>query len=581
MGLDLVLNQYRSGDSSSKSAALDALVQWKNSYSLAALFAVCSSASLPADKEKAFDGYVDAVVSSRVPDDQKLLLLRKIMPFAPGNKSRQQLVSALGNIKTFPSFIYLCSFFEDGSLKSAAANAAVSVALPDPGKDNGLFGKIVREKLLQARELITGQDAPYIKIDIETYLGKMKVGEGFIPMFNRRDLSGWQAFVTDPIKKSLMDPIEFSRKQAEANAKLGDCWNVKDGAIVFNGKGENLLSAKDYGDFELWVDWRITASGDSGIYLRGSPQVQIWDPARVDAGAQVGSGGLYNNEKNPSKPLVKADNPVGDWNTFRILMIGDRVTVYLNGQLVVDHVVMENYWNRGIPIFPSGTIELQAHGTDLAFRDIYVREINSAEQKLNPREQKEGFVSLFNGYNLDGWVGNKTAYQAEDGLIVIRPSEDSGGNLYTEEEYKDFIFRFDFQLTPAANNGVGIRAPLEGDAAYLGMEIQVLDDTAPVYADLKPYQYHGSVYGVIPAKKGYLKPLGEWNSEEISVRGSRIKVTLNGEVIVDGDISDARDHGTLDHNPHPGLKRESGHIGWLGHGSIVKFRNIRIKDLSH
>jgi hypothetical protein len=261
-------------------------------------------------------------------------------------------------------------------------------------------------------------------------------------------------------------------------------------------------------------------------------------------------------------------------------MVGDRVTVFLNGQLVVNEVTLENYWDRSIPIFPAGPIELQAHGSDLAFRDIYIREINSPASKLTAEEQKEGFVSLFNGTNLDGWVGNKSSYRAEEGLLVIHPGDSSGGNLYTEKEFSDFIFRFDFQLTPGANNGVGIRAPLEGDAAYLGMEIQILDDTAPVYADLKPYQYHGSVYGVIPARRGFLKPVGEWNSEEILAQGTRIKVVLNGEVIVEGDLAGPRDHGTLDHNEHSGLKRTSGHLGLLGHGSLVKFRNLRIKDLT-
>jgi hypothetical protein len=135
-------------------------------------------------------------------------------------------------------------------------------------------------------------------------------------------------------------------------------------------------------------------------------------------------------------------------------------------------------------------------------------------------------------------------------------------------------------LTPGANNGIGIRAPLTGDAAYAGMEIQVLDDPAPIYADIKPYQHHGSVYGVIPAKQGFLKPVGEWNSEEISAIGTHIKVTLNGTVIVAGDIAGPRDNGTMDHNEHPGLKNTTGHIGFLGHGSELKFRNLRIKDLS-
>jgi hypothetical protein len=355
---------------------------------------------------------------------------------------------------------------------------------------------------------------------------------------------------------------------------------VKDGGIWFNGSGENLCSVKEYGDFEMLVDWKISKKGDSGIYLRGSPQVQIWDTSRVEVGAQVGSGGLYNNQKNPSKPLLVADNPVGDWNTFRIIMIGEKVSVWLNGELVVDNVILENYWDRSIPIFQKGPIELQAHGTDLGFRDIYVREINEKEYNLTPEEKTEGFTALFNGRNLDNWVGNKDSYVAEDGMIVIKPTEGSGGNLYTEKEYSDFIFRFEFQLTPGANNGLGIRTPLTGDAAYVGMELQILDNTAPVYANLQPYQYHGSVYGVIPAKRDYLKPVGEWNNEEVIVKGTQVKVILNGTVIVDGDIAGPRDNGTIDHNDHPGLKNKTGHIGFLGHGSVVKFRNIRIKDLS-
>jgi hypothetical protein len=356
-------------------------------------------------------------------------------------------------------------------------------------------------------------------------------------------------------------------------------WSVRDGAIVFNGKGDNLCTVRDYGDFEMLVDWRITKDGDSGVYLRGSPQVQIWDPARTDVGAQVGSGGLYNNQKNPSKPLVFADNPVGEWNTFRITMIGDKATVFLNGIKVVDDVTMENYWDRSQPIFPAGAIELQAHGTDLAFRDIYIREITEQEFNLTAAERAEGFVSVFNGRDLSGWTGNKSAYQVENGTLVFKPSA-GGGNLYTEQEYGDFQFRFEFQLTPGANNGVGIRAPLEGDAAYVGMEIQILDDTAPVYANLQPYQYHGSVYGVIPAKRGYLKPVGEWNSEEIIARGSRIRVILNGTVIVDGDILEASRDGTIDHNRHPGLQRAAGHIGFLSHDTVVRFRNLRVRDLS-
>ena len=195
-------------------------------------------------------------------------------------------------------------------------------------------------------------------------------------------------------------------------------------------------------------------------------------------------------------------------------------------------------------------------------------------------EKRAGYQSLFDGSDLNQWVGNKTDYYIEGGDLVVDPKRGGSGNLYTKNEYSDFVFRFEFQLTPGANNGLGIRAPLEGDAAYVGTEIQILDNEAEKYKDLKEYQYHGSAYGIIPAKRGYLKPVGEWNTEEVYVKGSKIKVTLNGTVILDGDLAEASKNGTADHKDHPGLKRTSGHIGFLGHGDALRFRNIRVLDLS-
>ena len=192
---------------------------------------------------------------------------------------------------------------------------------------------------------------------------------------------------------------------------------------------------------------------------------------------------------------------------------------------------------------------------------------------------EEGFESLFNGWNLLGWVGDVVGYVPENGSIVVRPGK-GGGNLYTSGEYSDFIFRFDFKLSPGANNGLGVRAPLEGDAAYVGMEIQILDNTAETYAGLQPYQYHGSVYGIVPARRGFLRPVGEWNREEVTLRGRRVTVKLNGVIIVDADLDNASAEGTMDERDHPGLKRSSGHIGFLGHGSRVEFKNIYIKDLT-
>jgi len=199
--------------------------------------------------------------------------------------------------------------------------------------------------------------------------------DGFVALFNGKDLTGWKGLVATPPKRAQMSASELAAEQAKADQKMKDHWRVENGVLVFDGKGDSLCTAKDYGNFEMLVDWKILKDGDSGIYLRGSPQVQIWDPAVGPAGG-VGSGGLFNNQKNPSKPSANADKPVGEWNTFRIRMVGDKVTVWLNDKLVVDNVVLENYWERDKPIYPTGQIELQNHGNTLYFKNIYLKDLN-------------------------------------------------------------------------------------------------------------------------------------------------------------------------------------------------------------
>ena len=411
--------------------------------------------------------------------------------------------------------------------------------------------------------------------------------EGFVPLFNGKDLKGWKGLVGDPIKRSKMDAKTLAEAQKKADAEMRDGWKVVNGELQFTGHGNNITKIKKYGDFEMLVDWKIinnnTLDGDAGIYLRGAPQVQIWDNANLKVGAQVGSGGLYNNKENESKPLKVADKKLDEWNTFRIIMKADRVTVYLNDELVTDNVILENYWDRNLPIFAEEQIELQAHGSPIAYRNIYIKEIQRVKPfQLSAQEKNEGFKVLFDGTNMHQWTGNTAEYVTENGNMVINPKSNkgSGGNLFTKEEFSDFAFRFEFQLTPGANNGLGIRAPMAGDAAYNGMELQILDNDAPIYKDLHVYQYHGSIYGTIPAKRGFLKPVGQWNYQEVIVKGPKIKVILNGTVILDADITDARKNGAVDGKDHPGLLRDSGHIGFLGHGSPLKFRKIRIRDLS-
>ncbi len=399
--------------------------------------------------------------------------------------------------------------------------------------------------------------------------------KGFVALFNGRDLAGWKGLAGNPKSRREMSREELAKAQAKADEDMLAHWKVVDGALCFDGKGHSLCTVKDYGDFEMLVDWKIEAGGDSGIYLRGTPQVQIWDTADRKVGAQVGSGGLYNNKKGASKPLKLADKPVGQWNTFRIIMTGELVTVYLNDELVVDNVVMENYWERDKPIYPNGQIELQSHGSLLYFRNVFIREITN---KLTEQEKADGFKLLFNGKNLRGWQGNTKGYVVKDGTIVVEP-ELGRGDLYTAQEYGDFIMRFEFKLTPGANNGLGIRTPMNVNAAYQGMELQILDNTASKYKNLKPYQFHGSIYGVVPAKRGYLKPVGMWNFQEVIAKGKQITIKLNGTTIVDADIQKASTPETMDGRDHPGLKRDKGYIAFCGHGDKLAFRSLRLKTL--
>ncbi len=239
------------------------------------------------------------------------------------------------------------------------------VILSHPGmlRDTGHIGLLGHSSHVEFRN-IRIKELPYSTQD-------NVAPEGFTALFNGKDLDGWKGLVADPPTRAKMSAETLAEAQAKADQRMRDHWKVVDGTLEFDGKGDSLCTIKDYADFEMLVDWKILPKGDSGIYLRGSPQVQIWDPENF----KLGSGGLYNNEKNPSKPTVDADNPVGEWNSFRILMMGEKVTIYLNNVLVVNNVTMENYWERNKPIYPTGQLELQNHGNNLWFKNVYVREI--------------------------------------------------------------------------------------------------------------------------------------------------------------------------------------------------------------
>jgi hypothetical protein len=418
--------------------------------------------------------------------------------------------------------------------------------------------------------------------------------EGFTALFNGKDLADWRGGSTFDHRALLeMSEEEREAKIAKWNTELGDHWTIEGDDLVNDGKGSYLTTKKDYGDFELRLEYKTVPKADSGVYLRGVPQVQIWDatwPDNGSLGREKGSGALWNNPAgSPGKdPLVKADKPLGEWNSLRVVMVGARVSVWLNDQLTVDHALMHNYYDRNSkdpairanprPMPRVGPIQLQTHGGEIRWKNVFLREIGGEEANRILASHGEGpeWKPLFNGTDLTGWAGPLDQYEVRDGGIFCIKGK--GGTLYTLEEFSDFKVRTEIQIPPGGNNGLAIRYPGKGDTAYLGMcELQVLDDASPKYAKLDARQYHGSVYGMVAAHRGYQRPAGEWNFEEVTVEGSRIRVELNGTVILDADVAKVTEF--MASRPHPGMNRTEGSFGFAGHGDPVGYRAPRVLRL--
>lgn len=450
---------------------------------------------------------------------------------------------------------------------------------------------------------------------------------GFTSLFNGKDLSGWYGWTTrDPSELWAMSPAEketykkqsieggqLDKKGQPKNDHLLAHWTVENGELINDGQGLYLTTDKDYGDFELMLEYRALPKGDSGVYIRGVPQIQIWDSTEGDPrglGQDKGSGGLWNNSKgSPGKdPSRKMDKPFGEWNQMKITMIGERVTVVFNGETVVDNAVLENYFankkggyvafeKNGAkektgesekipngfmkdPVFAKGPIQLQTHGSEIRWRNVFIRELTAEEAiKSLAAQDSDGFVERINGKDLGNWQGAVDNYEVKDSAVVCKPGK--GGDLLTREEYENFKLRFEFKLPPGGNNGIAIRTPLGGHSANDGLELQVIDsdgyNAAHPKGQLKPFQYHGSIYYCVGAKHGFLRPVGEWNFQEVEVQGQTIKITLNGTKILDVDI-DKLDRSQIEHIPK-GLDRRKGYIGFAGHNDPVAYRSFKVKRL--
>ena len=343
------------------------------------------------------------------------------------------------------------------------------------------------------------------------------------PLVNGRDLTGWKA-----------EPAAG--------------WKVSADGVVYDGSAAaSLRTEQPYGDFELRFDYQAPAASHTSVLLRDAALVTLGGAGSADA-----------------------------WTPISFVIVGERVTMASRGVTSMVHTRFPNARHAGQPLPARGPLVFTTAGP-ARLRNISIREIGGAEANaILARHDGAGFEPVFNGENFDGWAGPLENYQIVDSAILCRPGK--GGTIYTKSEYGDFMARVEIKLPPGGNNGLAIRYAGEGDTAYLGMtELQVLDNTAEKYKTLDPRQFHGSAYGMVPAVKGYQRPVGEWNFQEVTVRGSTIVVELNGTRILDADLSTVKEF--MANSPHPGKDRTSGHFGFAGHGDPVQFRNVQIKPL--
>ena len=347
-------------------------------------------------------------VNAQPSNTQRLLQLQDQMENAKNAAAKRNILKEASLIPSFTSFMFISKSLNDVSVNKVAAILVAKLAL----NEKNIKGPAVKEILARALPLLKGKEGTVMQSKLTQQMSSASFNEGFENLFNEKDLTGWKGLVANPIERNKMSTADLKAAKKIANEQMQKDWQVKNGLLAFQGHGDNIVTEKKYGNFEFFVDWKISKKGDAGIYLRGSPQVQIWDSVNRQVGAQVGSGGLYNNLKNKSMPLVYADNKVGEWNNFHIIMKGDKVTVYLNGLLTVDNLTFENYWDRSIPIFEKEQIELQAHGTLAYYRNIYVREIPMEEMAAmgdaaKSKNEMEAVQTLKIGMD---YKGGKIAY---------------------------------------------------------------------------------------------------------------------------------------------------------------------------
>ena len=531
----------------------------------------------PAWTDAAISRYTDFVSKSRNTPMRKYQLYRRGLEAKPSPKVQNKLLKALSKTPVFPALTLAMNYMDAPATAETAAMVVKTVAAKNPA----LGGETVAAALKKAQEVYAGlaksdADAGYAVDEIKGLMAKLPEA-GFEPL--SLEPENRKAVVGNPETRKAMKPKALAKAQLEADAAMAQKWSLTDGILTAQANAPAIQFPKQYENFEMILDWKTP--GEAGIAVRAIPQIRL--------GGVSGTGMLADD-----KGVADADNRPGNWNTLYVKVVDDRITVFENDVKIVENAVMTNPDMPGEPVGICGCIELIAGAAPVEFRNVYVNELPSTPVfELSAEEAAEGFEVLFDGRSLHKWTGNTTNYVPLNGTIDVTAQYGGSGNLYTKKEYSDFVLRFEFRfIREGVNNGIGIRTPMGVDAAFEGMEIQILDHDAPIYKDIKNYQQHGSVYGVIAAKRVKFPPLGDWNVEEIRAVGDRITVTVNGEVILDGNIREAcqghcvgdpgekGNHYMIDHRNHPGLFNKSGHLGLLGHGAGIQFRNLRVLDLS-
>ncbi len=559
-----------------KADAFASLLKVNNPEMIDVLYGIATSDK--ANAVAALTRYNQLVSKSGYTPMRKYQLYRKALEATDDAKVQVLLINSLAQVYTYPSLLLVEKYIDNPATAKRAAYAVRNIASKNT---EGFGGAPVRKALEKAAAYLRTESDPdsgYAVDDITNMLTKLPE-LAYNPVFG---VETWNPVGANPEEKAKLSSRKLRALEAAAATAAGKTWTVSDAGLKYaGGEAAGMAIGKNYENFEMLFEWK----GNGTLGVRSIPAIAL--------GGEK-SGAVATNVKAKNTPEKLADNVAGEWNTAYVKVLNDRVTVWVNGVLTANNVILENTCNAAIPAYVEGQIQLIGQGEPMEVREMYIRELPSTPRfELSAEEAKEGFEVLFDGTSMHKWTGNTTDYVPVDGTIYVTAQYGGSGNLYTVKEYSDFIFRFEFCfLREGVNNGVGIRTPMGVDAAYEGMEIQILDHDAPIYRKLREYQQHGSVYGIIAAKRVKFPALGEWNTEEIRIQGDHITVTVNGEVILDGNIREAcqghnvsedgskKNPYTVDKKNHPGLFNKSGHIGFLGHGAGVKFRNIRIKDLS-